>query len=463
MRSAALLASALVGLIPAVAGAQATAPSPRPETRPAAQAPATRTIFVPLGNGANALLVEPTTLDPVRSRIVVLVAHPEDLNTFNYFFGRVLPAYGYRVMMVNTYAPERTYEGFVAPLAAAITALRAMPGVEKIILAGHSTGGPELTAYQDIAENGPAACQGAERIYKCGDTVPADRNQTLSLTGLPRADGLMLLDSNAGAPARTLALDPSVAEDAPRTRNPALDMFAAANGYDAASKGGHYSAAFRQTYFAAQAARANRLIETASERLAKVEAGEGLYLDDEPFVVPGSDLHVNGARLDLADTRLLSRSHAPHLVLRADGTTPTEIVTRIAAPAAQPEDQGRLYDTTLNVTVRHFLSFDALRLTPDYALTADDIRGVVWRSTANSVPGNVEGIHVPTLIMAATCAQHLTTSEIAFDRSAATDKTFVGVEGANHGFQPCKPEYGDTLKRTFDYVDGWLTAAGRFQ
>ncbi len=453
---AGLLAAAVIALTPVAAAAQ-TATSPRPA------AAATRTTFVPLGGGANAILVEPTTLDPVRGRIAILVAHPEDLNTFNYFFGRVLPAYGYRVMMVNTYAPERTYEGFVAPLAAAITALRAMPGVDRIILAGHSTGGPELTAYQDIAENGPAACQGAERIYKCGDTVPADRNQTLSLTGLPKADGLMLLDSNAGAPARTIALDPSVSEDAPRTRNPALDMFAAANGYDAASKGGRYGEAFRAAYFAAQAARANGLIDAAGARLAKIEAGDGLYLDDEPFVVPGSDLHVNGARLDLADLSLLSRSHAPHPVLKADGTTPTEIVTRIAAPAAQPEDQGRLYDTTLNVTVRHFLSFDALRLTPDYALTADDITGVVWRSTANSVPGNVEGIHVPTLVMAATCAQHLTTSEIAFDRSAATDKTFVGVEGANHGFGPCKPEYGDTLKRTFDYVDGWLTAAGRFQ
>jgi hypothetical protein len=454
---AALLAAVAILAAPMAAAAQ-TPSSPRP-----AAVVQTRTTFVPLGNGANALLVEPLTLDPARSRIVVLVAHPEDANTFGYFLGRVLPAYGYRVMMVNTYAPERTYEGFVGPLAAAITTLRAMPGVDRIILAGHSTGGPELTAYQDIAENGPAACQGAERIYKCGDTVPADRGQTLSLTGLPRADGLMLLDSNAGAPARTIALDPSVSGDAPRTRNPVLDMFAAANGYDAASKGGQYNSAFRQAYFAAQAARANRLVATAGDRLAKIEAGEGLYLDDEPFVIPGSDLHVNGARLDLADVSLLSRSHAPHPVLKADGTTTTEIVTRIAAPAAQPEDQGRLYDTTLNVTVRHFLSFDALTLTPDYALTDSDIRGVVWRSTANSVPGNVEGIHVPTLIMAATCAQHLTTSEIAFDRSAATDKTFVGVEGANHGFQPCKPEYGDTLKRTFDYVDGWLTAAGRFQ
>lgn len=41
-------------------------------------------------------------------------------------------------------------------------------------------------------------------------------------------------------------------------------------------------------------------------------------------------------------------------------------------------------------------------------------------------------------------------------------KEFLGVEGANHGFMPCRPEYGDTFKRTFDFVDGWLSKAGRF-
>jgi hypothetical protein len=38
----------------------------------------------------------------------------------------------------------------------------------------------------------------------------------------------------------------------------------------------------------------------------------------------------------------------------------------------------------------------------------------------------------------------------------------VFVEGATHGFTPCRPEYGDTLSRTFDYVDAWLKQAGRF-
>jgi hypothetical protein len=47
-------------------------------------------------------------------------------------------------------------------------------------LAGHSTGGIELTSYQDVAENGPKACQGPERVYKC---------QTKDAENLPQADG----------------------------------------------------------------------------------------------------------------------------------------------------------------------------------------------------------------------------------------------------------------------------------
>ena len=66
-----------------------------------------------------------------------------------------------------------------------------------------------------------------------------------------------------------------------------------------------------------------------------------------------------------------------------------------------------------------------------------------------------------TLVMAATCTAHLVLLEIAYDRSPAADKEFLGVEGANHGFNPCKPEYGDTFKRTFDYVDSWLMKPGR--
>ena len=121
-----------------------------------------------------------------------------------------------------------------------------------------------------------------------------------------------------------------------------------------------------------------------------------------------------------------------------------------------------LQGSTQNITLRHYLSFLGMRTTPDYNVTADRVTGVEWRSTGNSIPGNVQGIKEPSLFLSATCAPHLVFTEIAYELSAAKDKEFVGVEGANHQIEPCKPEYGDPSKHTFDFLDNWLMKPGRF-
>jgi hypothetical protein len=213
-----------------------------------AAGPATKTTFVRLANNANAIIVEPIAPDPQRSRVAILVTHPDHLNTFNYFIGRELSRRGYRVMMMNYYGPEQVYDEFLAPLAAAVKQLRRIPGVQKVVLAGHSTGGDELTFYQDVAEN-----------------------------GLPPADGIMMLDSNAGAIERLIATDPSIDSRRPRDHQPELDMFNPRNGYNPATKSGTYSAAFERKYLQAQSARQTHLIEEALARLAKIEQGEGDY------------------------------------------------------------------------------------------------------------------------------------------------------------------------------------------
>jgi pimeloyl-ACP methyl ester carboxylesterase len=441
-----------VVLLPGVGHGQPSAPD---GGRP------TKTTFVQLANNAYAVIVEPVTPDPMKSRIAVFITHPTLVNTLNYFIGRELAQRGYRVMMMNvtgadpgllTY-DEVSYEMYIPPIAAAIKALRAIPGVQKVVLAGHSTGGPELTAYQDVAENGVKACQGPERIAKCSGK---------GLENLPQADGVMLLDIATGAPERTIALNPAVGAHSPHRERPDLDSFDPVNGYDPATRSATYSAEFLKQYFAAQRERANQLIDEALAREASIQKGESDYKDDEPFVVTGSDTHATGARLDLADTRLLSKTHAPHLFLKADGSTPVQIIPLVQPPLGTPQDQGQLYRTVMESTVKYYLSFQAVRLNPDYALTENNVVGVQWRSTPNSAEGNVEGIRVPTLVMAATCAVHLVFSEITYDHSAAKDKQFVGVEGANHQFQPCRPQFGDTSKRTFDFVDRWLSSPGRF-
>jgi hypothetical protein len=158
---------------------------------------------------------------------------------------------------------------------------------------------------------------------------------------------------------------------------------------------------------------------------------------------------------------LLSKTHAPHPLLKADGSSKVQVIVRIGAPQGEPY-RNMLSQTSMDTTVRHYLSFQALRVTPDYRATEDNIVGVQWRATANSMQGNLEGIKVPTLIMAATCSAELIYVEIGYDHSAAKDKEFVGIDGADHFFRPCKPEYGDTYKRSFDYMDVWLSKPGRF-
>lgn len=416
--------------------------------------PPVKSTFLRLSNNANAILVEPVTPNPVKGRIALLIAHPEHVNTFDYFIGWELPKYGYRVMMINYYGPERSYYEFITPIADAIKALRALPGVEKVVLAGHSTGGPELTSYEDVAENGPKACQGAERIYKCDGK---------NLDSLPKADGMLLLDPLTGALDKTVGLNAAVDPHHPLIQNPDLDMYNPKNGFNPATRSATYSPEFLNKFFSAQGARSNQLVDEAVDRLTKIEKGQGEFKDDEPFVVAGASvLAAGGSKAENADIRLISRSRAPHLLLKADGTRSEEIIHSVASASASPAQNDTLYGTTADTTIRHYLTFQALRVTKDYRETEDDVPGVVWRSSPNSLEGNVEGIRVPTLIVTATCARSVVVLEIAYDRSPAKDKEMVGVEGANHSFEPCKAEYGDTYKRVFDYADGWLSKPGRF-
>ena len=52
--------------------------------------------------------------------------------------------------------------------------------------------------------------------------------------------------------------------------------------------------------------------------------------------------------------------------------------------------------------------------------------------------------------------------EMILDASASADKEMVAIEGASHVFTPCVPcgatptQFGDTVKRVFDHLDGWL-------
>src|SRR5439155_1500926 len=90
--------------------------------------------------------------------------------------------------------------------------------------------------------------------------------------------------------------------------------------------------AFIRKFFAAQAARNEKLVAAAQARLSVIEKGQGKYKGDEPFEVP----EICCARLLQGDTKLVSHTEATHPLLKTDGTTSTQIIKSLMSKAPPP-------------------------------------------------------------------------------------------------------------------------------
>ena len=197
--------------------------------------------------------------------------------------------------------------------------LRKQPGITKVILFGHSGGGPIMALYQAVAEKGTAYCKGANKLMECGD----------DLANLPRADGIVFTDAHPSNAINLLrGINPSVANennppDAPPIAE--LDPFNPKNGFN--PKGpSNYSPEFQDRYFRAQAARMNRLIDTAKDKLGRMKDNAYPYPDDDIIVIPRGGNPGSGpgaaAALFIAMPSLeaVNATSKPARLLRNDGT-----------------------------------------------------------------------------------------------------------------------------------------------
>jgi hypothetical protein len=311
-----------------------------------------------------------------------------------------------------------------------------------------------MAYYQNVAENGPGVCSGPEKLYPCSAT----------LAGLPPADGLMLMDSHMGPGFTNLTyMDPSIVdEDNPGVQLATLDMFDLANGFTDGATDPAYSPAFTRTYHTAQGQRNMRLLERMQQRLAAIQDGQGIYPDDEPVLVR------NGfARLFQADTRLLAHTQRPHTLLTQAGPVPDRTIRSVRVPQARSADNRTIAAALLGTTVRRYLSNNAIRTTPEYQITEDDILGIDWDSSNGSTITNVRGISVPLGIEAMTGHYFVRPDEMIYDAAASRDKEIVYIEGAIHGLTACQPcaakfnngvPYGDTVKLIYDHWAEWLAS-----
>jgi enterochelin esterase-like enzyme len=313
--------------------------------------------------------------------------------------------------------------------------LRKQPGITKVILFGHSGGGPTMSFYQAVAEKGPAYCQGPKKLVECSN----------NLAGLPRADGIVFVDAHPGNSVNGLrSLNPAVVNEAdPRHVNPDLDPFNPKNGFNPKGPSA-YSDEFKKRYFQAQAERMSRLIDIASEKRQRT--------DNDVFLIPRGE----GARLMEMDLSVHHSTVKPQRLLKNDGTIVRQIVESVRRTGRVSEKENASFDTgTRLLTLRSFLSANAIRAT-------DSMDGIDWCSSNNSTPCALRNISVPILITAMGAHYFIRDNEIHYEVAASADKDFVVIEGATHGIRPCTAcetfpgQFSHSVENFADYVQSWI-------
>ena len=372
---------------------------------------------------------------------------------------RELSRRGFLVLCMNTRFTNNEalvrFERIALDVKAGVQFLRAQPGISRIVLFGHSGGGPTMSFYQAVAENGTGYCKGANKLVQCTD----------ELTGLPPADGIVFADAHSGNPVNVLrGINPSVVdENNPLRIDSSLDPFDPKNGFNP-NGASHYSADFRKRYFAAQARRMNGLIASAQAKLAAMQRGGTAYPDDDILVIPrggnpGAGPGASAALFDYDPTvDEIFATAKPVKLLRNDGSIVSQVVHSVFVPEPKLAELHRTFDGGTKVlTLRSFLSANAVR-------ASDSVEQIDHCSSNNSTICAVQSISVPELFVAMGAHYFVRDPEDEFDRAKSRDKDMIVIEGATHGFTPCTRcetvpgQYANSVKNFFDYVAGWMSA-----
>ena len=150
------------------------------------------TRYIRLGADTGGLLYEPNVLGP-KARFAMVQTHPSS-NNFSNPSGREMASRGYRVLLIDYHgrdlAPEAMMEDYLPSLSRGIGYLRGLPGVEHVLVMGHSGGASMTALYGAVSTVGPSACQGPDKIYPCNGK---------NIAHLQKADGFIMLDSPLGA------------------------------------------------------------------------------------------------------------------------------------------------------------------------------------------------------------------------------------------------------------------------
>ena len=391
-------------------------------------------------------------------RVGLLVMH----RTANYLNHRActeLSRRGFLMLCMNTRyennEPSVDFEKLPLDVKAGVEFLKRQAGISKVVLFAHSGGGPIMSLYQAVAESGTAYCKGKNKITECEE----------DLAGLPKADGIVFADAHPGNAVNLLrGINPAFVDESnpPQKRlNPELDMLDARNGFE--PKGAsNYSAEFQSRYTKAQSDRLNRLIDAAQDKLARIRRGDYSYGDSDLVVIPGGGNPGSGPGGSAAlfitqpDMPALNSTVRPEKLIRNDGSVSLQPVKSVFVANPSLARSNLQFNTGTKVyTLRSFLSANAVR-------SRDAYGDIDHCSSNNSTVCAVQSITVPVLFVAMGAHYFIRDNERHFDVSKSTDRDFVVIEGATHGFTPCAEcektpgQYANSVRNMFDYIAKWL-------
>jgi pimeloyl-ACP methyl ester carboxylesterase len=429
--------SFLVGLISVLVGSQASAQT------------AVMKEFSQFPGGGEGLYWVPSS-GPV-SHIAFLAIH-RTADFLNHPAAQELPRRGFSVLGMNTRFENNeesvNWELIALDVRAGVRFLRNQPGITKVILIGHSGGGPTTSYYQAVAENGPSYCQGQKKLTQCSST------QLSGFTPSDRADGIVFTDAHPGNTVNRLrSLNAALQRETnPKSISAKLDPFSVKNGFNPEGDS-VYSTDFVKRYTDAQSQRLNNLIDRALQIKADIEAGKHVPTDNDAFIV-----YRSSARLSDFSTGVHCCTLSPAKLLKNDGTIDaTQVVHTVRAPDPGNREADATYSggtQVLNLT--SFLSASAIRST-------NSLDGIDWCSSNNSTPCAVGSISVPLLVMAMQGHYFIRDGEHIYESSASADKDFVVVEGATHGLGNCTAcaafhgtgPYTNVPLNLWNYVRDW--------
>lgn len=392
------------------------------------------------------------------SRTVLLETHPRRDSFQNMFAWPMtaLPAHGVDTLAFNNRFTNSAagidvatiWERFVLDVGAAVRFARDR-GYDHVLLYGTSAGGPLVSYYQRVAEDGSGLA--GDRIGPLvANWLP---EVTVSGEDLPPADGLVLQNATSG-PAHSflIRLDPSIVDEHDVVRDASLDMFDPDNGFDPGTGTGTYSADFLLGYYSAQAERMDKLITEAQERLASLRESHSPFVDDTFIVIPR--IRACPAFVDLGvahETRSEHRllPYGDKVVVTSDRP-----IVRDAAAANRTCNPG-----TAVHTLSSFLSYRAVGCRTD---EYDPFKpGELAGATDASCTGTADNLHLvraPTLITQGTAdiEVHLPTAESNFEAAGAADRELVFISEAAHDMTNGAGGQVDTRRTHLDAVRSWI-------